>query len=170
MENRSGGGIVAGVVLILLGMAFFAQQLIGGLGDSALLFLIAGAFVAGYFYKQAYGLLIPGCILVGLALGSIGEDTVFGIGDFSAVGLGLGFVAIYLIDLAYSGATHWWPLIPGGILVASGIAESSVTVQRLFAVGWPLVLVFVGLLILAGALGLTGREDSPLPSEEPEAR
>jgi hypothetical protein len=150
-------GVVAGAVLILLGLVFLADQLVGGFGDSAILFLIGGAFIAGYFFYRNYGLLIPGCILVGLAFGSVGEDTAFGIGDFSSVGLGLGFIAIYLIDLAYSGETHWWPLIPGAILVVTGLAQDNEAIENLFRVGWPLILVLIGLLILAGAFGLTGR-------------
>ena len=157
-------GVVAGLILIFLGLAFLADQLIGGFGDSAITFLIGAAFLAGYFYYRNYGLLIPGCILVGIAFGSVGEQTVFGIGDFSQVGLGLGFIAIYLIDLAYSGSTHWWPLIPGGILVVTGLPQG----ERLFEVGWPLILVFIGLAILACASGLTGRRDAP--TDDPEAR
>jgi hypothetical protein len=33
--------------------------------------------------------------------------------------------------------------------------------QQLLSVGWPLLLVFLGLLILAGAFGLTGRKAEP---------
>lgn len=160
------GGIVAGAILILIGVAALAHQLIGGFGDSLILFAIGGAFLAGYFTRRNYGLLIPGCILLGIALGSVGEETVFTVGDFGAIGLGMGFLAIYLIDLAYSGETHWWPLIPGGVLVASGIAQASEALQTLLSVGWPLILVLVGLVILAGATGLTGRDES----DEPEPR
>ena len=164
--KRERGGVIAGAVLILLGIAFLAQQFIEGFGDSAILFLIGGAFIAGYFYyRGAYGLLIPGGILVGIAFGSVGENTILGIGDFSQIGLGLGFVAIYLIDLIYRGTTSWWPLIPGGILIVTGVGKASVTVQRLLSIGWPLILVLVGLVILASTLGLTrkGDGDSPEP-------
>lgn len=60
-----------------------------------------------------------------------------------------------------------WPLIPDGVLVISGIAQGSEVLQTLFSVGWPLILVFVGLLILAGATGLTGRGSG---SDESELR
>jgi hypothetical protein len=162
----SRGGIVAGAILILIGIAALAQQLLGGFGDSLILFAIGGALLAGYFTRRNYGLLIPGCILLGIALGSVGQETVFTVGDFGAIGLGMGFLAIYLIDLAYSGETHWWPLVPGGVMVVTGIAQGSKTFERLLTVGWPLILVLVGLIILAGATGLTGQGEP----DEPEPR
>jgi hypothetical protein len=144
-------------VLIVLGLGLFAMQFVGTLGEAMILFIIGAAFVAGYFYRHAYGLLIPGCILLGIALGSVGEKSL-GIGEFSAIGLGIGFVAIYVIDLIYRGATHWWPLIPGLVLIATGAVQAFPNLERVFAVGWPLILVLVGLIILAGAFGLTGRK------------
>jgi hypothetical protein len=123
--------------------------------------------VAGYLYRRRYGFLIPGGILLGLGLGSIGEGALFQIADFEAIGLGIGFISIYVIALAYEGRTHWWPLIPGGILVVTGLATGNAVFQRLLSVGWPLILVFIGLLFLASAFGLMGRR--PAPEEEPEA-
>lgn len=158
MTEQDRGRLIAGAVLIVIGLGLLALQFVEGLGESVMLFLIGGAFIAGYFYRRSYGLLIPGCILMGIGLGSVGESALIDIGGLSSVGLGVGFVAIYLIDLVYSGATHWWPLIPGGILIVQGLSEGSRTFERLFEVGWPLIIIFVGLLILAGAFGLTGQK------------
>ncbi|MBN1484178.1 MAG: hypothetical protein JXA37_05605 [Chloroflexia bacterium] len=157
MDELNRRRIIGGTILILLGIAFLAQQFIHGLGDSAFLFIIGGAFLVAYFVRQAYGLLIPGCILVGLGLGSIGENTFIGVGDFSALGLGIGFIAIYVIARIYQGDSHWWPLIPGGILILVGVASLTENLGRIFSVGWPLLLVLIGLLLLAGAFGLFDR-------------
>ncbi len=157
MDELSRRRIFLGILLIVIGVAFFATQFIrGAIGDNLILFAIGGAFLAAYFMRRNYGLLIPGCVLVGIAFGAVGEETVFGLGDFSAIGLGLGFIAIYVIDLVYRGKTHWWPLIPGGILVVVGIGASP-QLERLFSVGWPLFLILIGLLLLAGAVGLFRR-------------
>ncbi len=157
MSKRDQGRIMAGGILILLGLGLFALQFVEGLGEAILLFLVGGIFTAGYLYTRKYGLLVPGGILLGLGLGAVGESTAFGIGDFTAIGLGLGFASIYVIALVYQGQSHWWPLIPGVILILGGLASASPALDRLITVGWPLILVFVGLVILAGAYGLTGR-------------
>lgn len=158
-ENR--GRVIAGAVLILLGVAFFAMQFFGELGSSAILFLAGVAFIGGYFYTRAYGLLIPGCILAGLALGQLAErGGLFSFSGLSSVGLGVGFIAIFLIDLVYTGSWRWWPLIPGGILVLTGLATANATLQILIERGWPLILVAIGLIILAGAFGLTSRRNT----------
>ena len=161
MDDRRHGRLFAGAILILLGLGLFALQFVEGLGAAVIFFLIGGAFVAGYLYRRAYGLLIPGCILLGIGLGSVGEESALAFGDMSSLGLGVGFVAIYVIALVYEGRSSWWPLIPGGILIVTGLASGNASMQRLLSVGWPLILVFVGLLILAGAFGLTGRKAEP---------
>ncbi len=154
MQNERSS--VIGAILILLGVVLLALQFVEGFGEGVLFFLIGGLFVAGYLYTRTYGLLIPGGILLGLGLGSIGE-TAFSFGDLGSVGLGLGFVSIYVIALVAQGSSHWWPLVPGLILIVSGLASGNEAFQRLLSVGWPLILVFVGLLILAGAFGRRGR-------------
>jgi hypothetical protein len=160
MDEETRRRVIVGSILILLGIAWFALQFTQGFGDAAILFLIGGAFVAGYFYRRAYGLLIPGCILLGIGLGSVGESSLFGVSDFSQIGLGVGFIAIYVIDRVYRGSTPWWPLIPGGILIVTGVATLSEDLGRIIEVGWPLILVLAGLLLIGGAFGLFGTKRS----------
>jgi len=157
MMEPGGNRALAGAVLVVLGLGLFALQIVGGLGDAVVLFLIGGVFVFFYFARRIYGLLIPGCILLGLGLGRVGEVGGFGRYDLEPVGLGVGFLSIYLIDSIYRGRTHWWPLIPGLILTLGGIARLSADAQRLVAVGWPILLILAGLVLLAGGLGIGRR-------------
>lgn len=150
MVDQRRSQVTAGAILILLGVGFFALQFVKGIGDAAILFMIGALFIAGYFYSRAYGLLIPGCILLGVGLGSVGEQSAFAFGDLGLIGIGVGFVSIYLVDRIYRGESHWWPLIPGGILLVLGLAEGNANFMRLLSLGWPLILVLVGLLILTG--------------------
>jgi hypothetical protein len=171
MNEQDKGRLVTGAILIVLGVGLLALQFLEGFSEAVIFFLVGGMFVAGYLYSRAYGLLIPGCILLGLGLGSVGGSTISSVSEdmFVLLGLGVGFVAIWVIPLVYQGKSIWWPLIPGGILIIVGFAEGSETVEKLFEVGWPLIIVFIGLLILAGAFGLTGRkrEDEASDIEEP---
>ena len=151
------GRVAVGAVLIVIGLILLASQFIEGFADRAWPVVIGGAFVAGYFYRKAYGLLIPGCILLGIGLGNLAAGSIREFGDFDSIALGLGFIAIFVIAALYEGRTHWWPLIPGGILVIRGLQEGSQAVRDLIAVGWPVILILIGLLLLAGVFRATGR-------------
>lgn len=148
--------MATGSILILLGIGFFALQVLEGFGDAAVLFLIGAACIAGYIFWNAYGWLIAGGILMGIGLDSIGESAVLAFSNFRPMGLGLGFVSIYIIDWIYRGRTSWWPLVSGGLLIMSGLASGNEVFQQLLSIGWPLTLIFIGLLLLAGAFGYTG--------------
>jgi len=67
-----------------------------------------------------------------------------------SIGLGLGFVAIFVVQLVVARASHWWPLIPGGILVLVGLAETVPQAQAVLEKGWPVILIVIGLAILGG--------------------
>jgi len=157
MANTGQGRVAVGAVLIVIGLMLLASQFVEGFADRAWPVVIGGAFVAGYFYRKAYGLLIPGCILLGIGLGNLASGSIRNFGDFDSIALGLGFIAIFVIAALYEGRTHWWPLIPGGILVIQGLQEGNQAVRDLVAVGWPVVLILIGLILLAGAFRATGR-------------
>lgn len=140
MKDRTVGKTISGVIFILIG------TLILFLRDSNLsLFhlLLGGVFLAGYFYSQSYGLLIPGCILTSLALSAV-RTSYFGFKDLDVFGLGIGFVAIYVIDRLYRGKSHWWPLIPGIILIIAGLDS----LHRVFSLGWPVILILLGVWLI----------------------
>ena len=156
MDEAMRRRVVAGAILIVVGIGLLLLQLFQGFGEWIVLMIIGAAFLVGYFLRRSYGLLIPGCILVGLGLGSIGGAS-WGVGDFTQIGLGVGFIAIYVIDRIYRGKTHWWPLIPGGVLLITGVASLGENVQRIVDVGWPLLLVLAGIVLIGAAFGLFGK-------------
>lgn len=151
MTGTDRGRVTAGAILIVLGLAFLANQLIEGFGNEFWLLVLGGLFMGAYFYQRAYGFLVPGCILLGLSFGIFGQGTAISLGDFEAIGLGLGFVAIFVIDTLYRGRSHWWPLIPGGVLIVGGLAEGSQAIEEMLSFGWPVILILIGLIVLAGA-------------------
>jgi hypothetical protein len=148
---------ITGAILILVGLVLFVLQMSTGITVS-IMFLVGGAvFIAAYFNKQTYGLLIPGCILIGMGLGQLGDEYVDFIHSPNYVGLGLGFLAIFAVDKLKRGSSPWWPLIPGFILLVMGLETNRLNMGTLFSKGWPLALVVVGLLYLSGRLGSRGR-------------
>ena len=137
-----------GLILIGGGLLFLFAQLglFPGFGNVVLL-LLGGIFLYAYFTtKPDYriGFLIPGSILTGLGVGVLLENApIFGSvfdGGIVPMFLGLGFVLIWFLE-----RRHWWALIPGGILVMSGMSS-----LRVFGTLWPLALIAVGVYLLYG--------------------
>ena len=153
METTTRSRLAAGLMLIVLGAGLYGMQYLAPMGESVTLTLLGGLCIAAYFYSRFYLLLVVGCVVLGLGIGSFGERTYSVVGEFTKVGLGIGFVLIYVIDLLYRRRSHWWPLIPGIILILLGFRAWRQFRQFIFSDGWPLILVFVGVVILLGALG-----------------
>ncbi|MYB17573.1 MAG: hypothetical protein F4Y16_01045 [Holophagales bacterium] len=154
------GQIAAGLALIVLGgVLLFLERLDSGAHGYLLFILIGGVFVAGYLYKRAFGLLIPGALLLGIGGGLVFEDLHSGPfvdGDNVALGLGLGFILIYVASLLYERQNRWWPLIPGGFLVIASLPEF-VWVEDVLDF-WPVGVMAVGVLLLFRGVASRQRE------------
>jgi hypothetical protein len=129
-----------------------------GIGGEAVPLVIGISFLAAYAVTRTYGLLVPGGILTGL-----GTGIVLGVGGgpetSPVLGLGLGFVAIYVISLlARDPVQHWWPLIPGGILTVIGLSTMPAT-RNLVTFVVPAVLILAGAAVVVGF----GRPQVPRP-------
>jgi hypothetical protein len=157
--------LVTGVTMIALGLGLYGMQYLDDVGASITLTLLGGLCIAAYLYSGLHLLLVAGGIVIGLGIGSFGERSFFVVGEFTKVGLGIGFILIYLIALAYKRRSHWWPLVPGVILILLGFHAWRRFRLFLFSEGWPLILVIVGALIL---LGTIGRRRKPDGKDRPE--
>ena len=154
MKKSEKGKLVAGLILIILGLSISGLKFYLGFQQNSFMLLLGGLFIAAYFYKDAYGLLIPGCILAGLGLGSFGHGFFWNFPHFSTLGLGVGFIGIFVIDLLNKGKTHWWPLIPGGVLLLTGLSFKPFSIWHFFNIGWPVVLIIIGLWIIVKSTGI----------------
>ena len=144
------GQVAAGLALIVLGGVLLAlERLDSGDHGHLLLILIGGVFVAGYLYKRAFGLLIPGALLLGIGGGLAFDDLYAGPfvdAESVALGLGLGFVLIYVASLLVERQNRWWPLIPGGVLVIASLPDQ-VWVDDVLDF-WPLAVIAIGVLLI----------------------
>ena len=114
------------------------------------LLIIGLAFLTLYFYKRSFGFLLPGCILLGLGIKNLMHET-FDVARGSTVSLGIGFLLIFIISLAYERRTdYWWTLIPGGLMIITGLKYADELRVFLFD-NWPLAIILIGLFILIGA-------------------
>ncbi len=158
MDKNRRSRIVSGITLIGIGLLLFWLTRVEDIADSVLFFVIGSLFLGAYLYSKNYGLLIPGCLLLGLGAGTLLEN-MEQLDEPWQIGLGAGFVAIFVITLLYERRAHWWPLIPGGVLLLSAFAFGDELMRFLFSGGWPLVLVVIGVVILLGAFTKRGSRD-----------
>jgi hypothetical protein len=115
------GGVITGVGLCFinnrLGIVDFSFYISIGLG---LAFLIWG------IYEKLLGLLIPGCLLLGIGPGVFeawgGSKEVNGLvrTGVMLVWFAFGWGLIILLSKVIKDRFIWWPLIPGGVLAMVG--------------------------------------------------
>ena len=144
-------GWLPGVILIAIGVTLFTVQLLD-LDASVIVLVIGLVFATAFAATRRYALLIPAGILSGLGTGILLENAGV-MGEPVVLGLGLGFLAIYGLDLLGTGArqpVRWWPLIPGVILTVIAAAESTLGPEgrRLIERGWPVLLIALGAWLL----------------------
>jgi hypothetical protein len=151
--------IVFAIILIALGVAGLAARFWNPTGDVGgwVVAAIGLAFLGAFFYTRTYGYLIPGGIMTGLGLGIVASQTFTSTsteteGGLVVIGLGAGFLSIWAIgSLVQVGESHWWPLIPGGILATIGTAlvVGGGAIQALDY--WGFVLVGIGVIVIVRA-------------------
>jgi len=144
--------LATGAALVVIGLVALALQYFDGPGRAILLLVAGGSFIAAYLYSDVYALLVPGGILAGLGLGLLGEWFNLSVRDPNAIGLGIGFASIYVIDRLHRHHTHWWPLIPGGLLIVSGLGARFGDVGHILWRFAPAVLVVLGVVLVLRAL------------------
>lgn len=150
MDKNQRSRLISGVTLIGIGLLLFWLHRVEDITDSVIFFVVGSLFLGAYLYSKNYGLLIPGCLLLGLGSSSL-LRRLDRLDNPWQVGLGAGFVAIFLIALIYEKRSHWWPLIPGGILLVTAFSIGDDLMNFLFSGGWPLVLVIIGVIIVIGS-------------------
>ena len=156
MSEKTKNNFVSGFFLIIIGILIIGLKQRVFHNISIFPILMGGFFLAGYLSNKSYGLLIPGCLLLSIGLTG-GRTHLIGFRDFGSFGLGIGFVAIYVIDLIYRGKTHWWPLIPGIILILTGTRKFT----HFISIGWPILIILFGIWIIIRSFQRKDEEDNP---------
>lgn len=161
-QRRAGvdrGQLIGGAIVAAIGVLLLAAQTIDDFGQYIPL-LVGAIFLVAFLATRQYGFLVPGGIVSGVGVGIVlaSEDPTGTRGPLFLVALGVGFVSIWLLGLLFRvPQSHWWPLIPGGILVTVGIAGLLGPEAQQYLDYWPIVLVVIGVLIVLQ--GLRRRED-----------
>ena len=155
-------GLVAGMILILIGLLALVQQFVK-LEWTGMAFLPALGliFITAGLLKKKVGFLIPGGILAGIGVGAILVETLplseTATGAIFLLTFAGGWVLISLLSLIVHRMDvreeiAWWPFIPAGIMGLIGaailIGGQALKVLELLGQGWPVILIVVGLYII----------------------
>lgn len=155
-EARPRDRMVLAVILIVVGIVGLVAQAVDITADiGAWIVLIIGlGFLGAFAYTRKYGYLVPGGIMTGLGAGILASQTLTfatddGTGGAVTLGLGLGFLSIWVIGaIMHVAQHHWWPLIPGAILAVVGgallVGGQAVDLLDYWGVG----IIAIGLLLL----------------------
>ena len=108
--------------------------------------LVAAAFLAAYASRKSYGMLVPGCILTGIAVGLMLEGAWGWDGAF-LISLGMGFVAIDRVEPRKSR----WSVLVGGILAVLGLLIG-------LAESGALGSIWLALLLIGGGVYMVRRK------------
>jgi hypothetical protein len=162
MARARKSNLAVGVILVAVGGVLLVTRFVPMESAPAwLLGLGAGLALIG-IVGASYGALVGGMVLLGLGAGMVlGDHGVANIaaGTWIVLGLGAGFVGIYILALILKLRSHWWPLVPGVILLGVGgaryvrhFALISPQVEMAVRTWWPAALVVVGIWILVRAV------------------
>ena len=152
MTDRRERRIRLGIILMMVGIVFFAWERFDFLESESILLLLGLGFLGGYLWKRRYGLMVPAGVLMGIGAGKLFEENFASSVDGGQLGLGLGFLSVFAVPLLVERKSHWWPLIPGGFLILSAF-DATDDISRILFRHWPLTLVAFGaMLVLAGWL------------------
>jgi hypothetical protein len=146
------GLLVGGLVLVLIGGSALLSELYPTV-DRYIPLVIGIGLLALFGLGRWFLALVGGAIMSGLGIGLALAGLVRAAnldGAFAVLGLAGGFLGIWLISSLLSlREAHWWPLVPGSILLMVGgglIVESS---GKLLA-SWllPLAILAIGVLVM----------------------
>ena len=153
-NNNTSGAVVGGALLVVVGLL----ALVANLGGDKLIYesiplAIGAAFGVAYAFTRKYGFLVPAGILMGVGGGLVAADLLNqpDAGPYVGIAGGLGFLAVFVVDMLVSGTpTRWWPVIPGAVMLFAGAAAASESNADLKALQiWsPVLLIALGVLIL----------------------
>jgi hypothetical protein len=151
-QRRDNAAVTFGAVLVVVGAVLLGARFNDVVAAGGPALWIGLGFLTWWAFSGSYGLLLPAGVLTGLGVGLMLDHVAF-YGNPVALGLGVGFLAVYALDaLRRQRSSSWWPLVPGAVLVVVGLLQNTSGWDSLGELGWPLFLIVIGIIIIGGAL------------------
>ncbi|HWH23313.1 MAG TPA: hypothetical protein VNW68_00300 [Candidatus Limnocylindria bacterium] len=152
--SRGRGFPWLGVLLVLIGLGLLIQYLFPTVGVGTLVLLAIGlAFLAGWLFGGSWFSMIPGALLVALAVARLIEELGLYVGPgVTALSLAGGFLFIWLVAQTANRRFGWaaWAAAIFGLIGIVQISGRLTGVPELGAF-WPIVIIVVGIVLLWSA-------------------
>jgi hypothetical protein len=162
-KNRN--GLVWGLILLAIGiLALLGQFWAFDWLDNLAMYFLAGLgalFLLLGISRREAGWMIPGGILSGIGWGIVAIEGPLNLfaglddGGVFMLTFAAGWALITLLTAVFTDETHWWALIPGGIMALIGATVlwggAFETTLEMLGKLWPLALIIAGLAILLNA-------------------
>lgn len=144
------------VVLLGLGVFALAQRYLGSSWNQLVLLGIGVAMIVASLASRMWGLLVAGCVIVGIGSGMIVRKTFEFSRDESAgaflICFGAGWFLLTILSAIGFKRRALWAMIPGGMLVVFGLAQflrlDYEFYLKIFRDFWPVAAIAAGIYIL----------------------
>ena len=152
--NRGRGFPWLGVLLVLVGIGLLIQQVFPDVSIGSLVLLAIGvAFVAGWVFGGSWFAMIPGILLVALAVGRLTSELGIYTGPgTTSLALAIGFLLIWLLGRTRE-QHHTWALWGAAIFGVIGVVQAAGRIANIPELSslWPLVIIALGVVLLLNA-------------------
>ena len=162
MARTRSSHLFLGLVLLAVGGVLLSTRFFPLDWRPALVLGLGFAFAAMAILQRSQGTLVVGMLLLGLGAGmALGRSGALDIpaSNWVLLCLAASFLAIFLLGLLLGTSRHWWPLVPGLVLLVAGGAQYASrldffppAVETAVRTWWPAALVLAGAFLLYKAL------------------
>ena len=143
-----------GVLLVLVGAGLLIQYFVPNVSVGTLvLTAIALSFLAAWLFGRSRWALIPGLIILALAVAGLSRElNIYAGPGLTAFALAAAFLLIWVLDYARGVRSTWplWGLAIFGLIGFVQVSGRIVDIPQLGAL-WPVVIIVIGVLLLLSA-------------------
>jgi hypothetical protein len=160
--NRGRGFPWLGVLLVLVGAGLLIQYFVPAVSLGTLILLaISLAFLAGWIFGGSYGAMIPGLLILALAVARLVDELhVYSGPGTTSLCVAAAFLLIWLIAYTRGRRSTWplWGVAIFGLIGGAQVAGRIAAIPELGAL-WPLAIIILGILLLLN--GRRGQQPPP---------